>query len=427
MKLKLASLELNAASLLASSLITAILGLVYWAIAANHFPEAEVGQATAVVSTATMLGTLATLSLGGMYERFILSSGKKATTFIWQGIALCCVAGLLLGFIFIFAMPDSRLFGNSLERWLFPFMVVSFTLFAVLDPILTGLGRATWVGLKNIPFSLIKLIPVMLFSASASALTITGSWTLLAVFTSAIFTFVAMRYSTRKLGGQKSTLPPTRELWHYQLAAFSMTLLGSVTPLMLPLLVIENLGAVQNAYFNITWMICSAVNMAYAALMTSYVVEASTCLDDLARPTRKFLKLLAVAAIVCSICLAVFGPVVLAVVGDSYQTQGTPLLRIMALTALFQGIIAAYSAISKVFRRLRLLVVVQILAVIGTLSGSFIAVTRFTLTEVGWAHLFTDALLTCVILVPFLKLLKEIFPKNSAVVSEPEVRIDSVK
>ena len=56
-------LALNASALMISSAATGLLGLVYWMIAERMMPTSEVGRASAMIATATVLSSLACLSL----------------------------------------------------------------------------------------------------------------------------------------------------------------------------------------------------------------------------------------------------------------------------------------------------------------------------------------------------------------------------
>lgn len=62
------NLALNSLALMLSTVITGGLGLLFWAAAGRLYPVAEVGSASAVITSAVMLSTLSNLSLGSMCE-----------------------------------------------------------------------------------------------------------------------------------------------------------------------------------------------------------------------------------------------------------------------------------------------------------------------------------------------------------------------
>ncbi|XGU19432.1 hypothetical protein ACETU7_31285 [Rhodococcus sp. 3Y1] len=63
--------EYDSIAVLISGAVTAVLGLVFWAVTARMYPVDVVGRASAVINSAVVLSTLSTLSLGSMYERFL--------------------------------------------------------------------------------------------------------------------------------------------------------------------------------------------------------------------------------------------------------------------------------------------------------------------------------------------------------------------
>jgi O-antigen/teichoic acid export membrane protein len=79
------NLRLNSVAVVSSSALTSLLGLAFWAVSAKLFPAAEVGIAAATTSSAMMLSTLASLSLGAMYERFLPLAGRRAGALVLHG------------------------------------------------------------------------------------------------------------------------------------------------------------------------------------------------------------------------------------------------------------------------------------------------------------------------------------------------------
>lgn len=110
------SLEFNSTALMAAGLINSALGLVFWALAARFFVEAEVGRAGAVINTAVMLSTLANLSLGALYERFLPLAGRLTGGLLIRGYVVTGTLALTLGAIFIAVGPADDLFGSTTAR-----------------------------------------------------------------------------------------------------------------------------------------------------------------------------------------------------------------------------------------------------------------------------------------------------------------------
>ena len=125
-------LALNASALMISSAATGLLGLVYWMVAERMLPTSEVGRASAMISSATLISILATLSLGSLYERFLPVAGVDARRYVRSGLSVVVVSALLFGTTFLFVGPREKLFPNLAEMLVFPFFVVFLAIFAVI-------------------------------------------------------------------------------------------------------------------------------------------------------------------------------------------------------------------------------------------------------------------------------------------------------
>src|SRR5262245_51349215 len=75
----------NGYSLVASTGMTSVLGLVYWVLAARLYSVAEIGINAALISTMTAVGGIAQLNLASVLNRFLPSSGRTASKWMILG------------------------------------------------------------------------------------------------------------------------------------------------------------------------------------------------------------------------------------------------------------------------------------------------------------------------------------------------------
>lgn len=408
-RLATASLESNAAALMVSSVATGALGLVYWAVAERFFDTSEVGRASAVISTATMLASVSCLSLGGAYQRFLPLAGRSSTRLIVGGLTLTSTVALLLGTLFLAVNPsNSRLFTSSTELVLFPLIVVAFAVYALSDPILTGLRLAKALAVKNIALSVLKIAPVVVLAGTGSALALTGSWTVLAFVVTATAVVHMLRTGVRDRENTEPQLPPTRELWAFQGVYFTMTLVVTVTPLVLPLIVVAQLGTEQNAYFNLAWTMCSAVGLLRSSVGSAFIVEASAPDADRATLLRRLLKMLGAVAVVSAAGLAVGGPLVLYVVSPDYFHAAAGLVLVMAVESLVGTVVILYFLLAQILRRLRLMLAIQVVIVATTLTVTLLLVPRLGLIGVAWGSLSAQIIALLIIALPLRRAVSEI-------------------
>ena len=427
-RLATASLESNAAALMVSSVATGALGLVYWAVAERFFDTSEVGRASAVISTATMLASVSCLSLGGAYQRFLPLAGCSSTRLIVGGLTLTSTVALLLGTLFLAVNPsNSRLFTSTTELVLFPLIVVAFAGYALSDPILTGLRLAKAVAVKNTALSVLKIVPVVVLAGTGSALALTGSWAVLAFVVTAAAVVHMLRTGVRGRENTEPQLPPTRELWAFQGVYFTMTLVVTVTPLVLPLIVVAQLGTEQNAYFNLAWTMCSAVGLLRSSVGSAFIVEASAPDADRAALLRRLVKMLGAVAAVSAAGLAIGGPLVLYVVSPDYFHAAAGLVVVMAVESLVGTVVILYFLLAQILRRLRLMLAIQVVIVAITLTVTLLLVPRLGLIGVGLGALTAQMVALMVLAYPLRRTIADLTaPRTDTDTVEADTREPAV-
>jgi O-antigen/teichoic acid export membrane protein len=353
-------LERNSLALAISALVTGALGLVYWALIGRVYPAREVGAAAAIITTATMLSAFGNLSFGALFERFIPVAGHKLPTLVRTGFVAGVAVSATLAVGFLWVGPTDKLFTGSLDRMLFPVVVVSFSVFALLDHTAVGLRRATWAAQKNITHAVAKTILVLAFAAIATRATIVWTWVGPAVLLSLVLGVVVIRrIRTESASGIDDSLPDRRELGTYLAGTYLLYVVGALTPLLMPLIVVAQLGTELNAYFAISWSLVTALIVLLTILMGPYIAAAAADSRNAYRLTQRFLAILGLVGVSGALFLAVAGPLLLSLVGPQYRALGGPLLQLAAIGIVLALAGHAYSAISRLLGRLRYAVAAQ--------------------------------------------------------------------
>ncbi len=394
--------ERNALILLVSSVGTSALGFAYWAVAERLFSTADVGRASTIVMTVTMLGAIGGMALGSMYERFLTSTGPHQRRAVVIGAAAVTGACLLLGSAFALLHPVPSVLRTTAEHVLLPLVVVAFGLFALADAILVGLRRPRLVAWKNLSVSVLKLLAlVAVAGASAGAAGIYGSWAVLAGIAGMIAIGWAIFRGDGPARARATSLPPSSVLWAHHRAVFSLMLVGSVAPTVLPLMVVQRLGLESAAHYNVAAVIVTAVAMLDMAIASSYISEAGHPQTDTAATTRRLLVVKAVTACVTVVALAGIGPIMLRIVGADYAEAATGFLRLMAVAAVAQLFIGTYALLCRIESRLTLLTRIQIVAIAALIGGCWWAMEQWELTGVGLVFVTVDLAMAAIVAVPF--------------------------
>src|SRR5438270_2943248 len=121
----------NAGSLVGTTVVTSLLGFVYWWLAARAFPPAVVGFASAAISAMTLLGTFALLGLGTLLLGELPQQRGREASLISTAVLLVGGVGGLLGLVFAVAAPhisaDFRVLGASIGNCMLFALGVSLT------------------------------------------------------------------------------------------------------------------------------------------------------------------------------------------------------------------------------------------------------------------------------------------------------------
>ena len=400
-------MERSSGALAASAAITGVLGLAYWAGIARAYPAGEVGAAAATITTATMLSAFGNLSLGAFYERFLPVAGHRSTRLLAFGYGTGVALGVALGMLFLLSDSAGAIFAGTLERCTFPLIVAVLAVFALQDHTAIGLQRAEWAAGKNVAHAVVKLGAVLALGFTASRFAIVWTWVAPAALGAAVLGALIVRtVRSPAIALAPSGLPQRREMAGYLGSSYGIYVVSAVVPLALPLLVVGRLGVDANAYFSIAWSLVAAVLVLLTMLMGPYVAAAAAAPAAAYALTKRFGRLLLVAGTGGVLLFAVLGPWLLELVGERYAQEGTPLLRVAALALPLALVGVMYSAVSRVRRRLRLAIFVQLLNSALTLVLAVWLIDRQGLPGVGWAFVVAESVSALVLAVPLLRVLR---------------------
>lgn len=138
----------NAYALVVNTGITAILGFVYWVLAARLFSTNDVGLAAAAISAMTLLAGISLLNLEAVLVRFIPVSGDQTRRLVLGVFAVCTALAVITSAVFITGIstwaPSLGFLASHLNGIGFIAATLAWVFFVLLDGILVGLGRSVW-------------------------------------------------------------------------------------------------------------------------------------------------------------------------------------------------------------------------------------------------------------------------------------------
>lgn len=154
----------TAATLMASTIATSIMGFAFWIVVARWYPVEVVGRASALIASMTLIASVAQINLVNFFARFLPTAGGRTTRWVTVGFTTVAVTAGLLASAFLALRLDGGLAGAG---WGFASLFVASAALAtvsyVADGVVTSLGRVHWVPLKNAG-TVTKRLPVSVSS-----------------------------------------------------------------------------------------------------------------------------------------------------------------------------------------------------------------------------------------------------------------------
>ncbi|HET8680932.1 MAG TPA: hypothetical protein VFM54_03505, partial [Micromonosporaceae bacterium] len=162
----------NVYALTLNTVVSSVLGIGYWVLAARLYSPQELGTGAAIISTMTLLSMLSQLNLNSALARFLPAAGRRGGALIGYAYAASCGMALLLGAGFLVLAPGvaDRVGLGSAGPLLaagFVVAVAAWGVFTLQDSVLTALRGAVWVPVENAAFGVAKVVLLVALAAVA--------------------------------------------------------------------------------------------------------------------------------------------------------------------------------------------------------------------------------------------------------------------
>jgi O-antigen/teichoic acid export membrane protein len=393
-------------ALILSSALTSAIGLLYWVVAARLFDHATVGLNSAAISAMTLLGTAAHLNLGNAMLRFVPVSGSWARWLVRRCNAAALTAGLTFGLVFsLGADLWARDLVEAVGRpALFVFFVVStpvWTMFVLQDSTLAAIKRATAVPVKNLVFSVLKIVLLGVAAVMGMTTGIAVSWVIAtAVCVVGVSLWLARAMPPDPAPGTE-TAPPVslRDVAGFVRYDYAGNVCWQVAVFGLPLVVLALAGPESAATYGIAWQIAFALYLVVNGMGQSLVAHNATDPAGLRAAVRsmvvKSLTLLLPAVVV----IAPGAYLVLWVFGEDYAETGAVLLALLALSAIPNVITQTTVWTARVQGKGRVQVALPAVLSALVIAGTCVLLPILGLTGAGVAWLGAQTLIAAVVLL----------------------------
>jgi len=352
------SLLRNSVYNMSATIVTALLGYVYWVVAARAYQPRAVGSGAAIVSAMTLAALLANFGVG---SALVAVLPGRANGFAWSrtlnaALVLSLVSGVIVGSIVTTILPllsarlDAGVDPDPSYALLFIVGVALWTVSTTLDGAFVAERATGHVLARSALFAAVKipLLVTPLLQTGPPGEGILVSW-VLATAISCVAGFVQLnrlgrgyRYTVRGVAGEARRLPRS-------LAGQHLINLGGSAPMyLLPLLVAVRLSTTANAYFYTAWKVGSLFFMISPAVAASLFAEGAYHPEALPGQARRAGLMIASLLGPSILILLPGAPMIMGLFGGEYARHGLTLLALLVLSAVPDALTNVYVSVLRV-------------------------------------------------------------------------------
>lgn len=384
----------NSAFLAVASIITAALGFGFWAVVARLFSPHDVGLATSLISTASLVAYLSLFGLNSSMVRFLPVSGE-ADALVTQAVggvaAVATVIGTGCVLMFPVAVPSLSFVRDSGPyAILFVLGAVATALNLLTDAVFIARRRSGFNALTSGLLQGVVKVALPVFVLGLGAIGIFG-----AVGAGAAAALVASLVLMRHVLGLRVDMARRRTAITSQVRYSTGTYLSSVLSLLpmlvVPLVVLERLGAAEAGYYYVAFQVATLLLAFATAVGEALFAEGSHDRSAFVPLLRRSARLLALVLVPASVGVALLSGLILQVFGTSYREAAQPLLIVFCVNAIFIGLSTWASFALKIVGDLRALVIANGLSCVAVI-GLSVALSGYGLVWTGVAWLVGTSL-----------------------------------
>jgi len=382
----------NAYLLILSSITSAGSGFFFWLIVARLYSAEDVGLASAIISVQGLIAMLSLLGFDISLVRFLPERNDRAEI-INTCMTLSLITSILLTVVFI-ALVD--FLSPSLivlrENYILLFLFLVYTTVAPLT-ILQMVG--IFAGLRRAEYSFIQTLVTITRIGIAPFLTAFGAVGIYASYSlTSLLAFIIGMIIISRILNYKPIPVVKREvlndILHFALGNYLARIFEMLPTFILPIIVINVLGAEQNAYFFIAWQTLMLLLAIPRFTSISLLAEGSYNIKVLERNVKKALKFIFVLLGLAVAGILLFGKHLLLIFGESYAKNSFELLSILILGSIPFAINVVYASFMRVKRKVKPVVGIYGSIAIITIVLGYLLIHIYGIEGIGFGWLIAN-------------------------------------
>lgn len=370
------SLYRNSIYLMFSTFIMAFFGFFFWIINAHLYSPEQVGLATTLISVMTLIAGFSNLGFNIGLVRY-LPITKNKNELINSSFMITSLTTLITSVVFILGL---QIFSPKLlflrENLAYAVLFIIFTIAlsngTIAESLFVAYRSTKYTFYKNALLSFIKLIlPLTLLSFSTFGIfAAIGIANIIALLYSLYILAAYFKFDIHSIFNLNRE--QIRNVGSYSFGNYIANFVLNLPTMILPLIIINIIGAEETAYFYMAMMIANFIFTIPQATTQSLFAEGSHNMHDIKNQIYKTTKVTALLLLPAILFIILFGKYILFVFGKSYSYEGFILLQLLSLSSIFIALNSILGTILKVNSKIKNLIVISVLNTLIILSLSYL-------------------------------------------------------
>lgn len=371
-------------------------GFIFWRVNTNFYSPAQIGIATAIISSVQLLTNISMLGLPQAVVK-IIPNAKRVHNLVGEIMLLTFITSVFAGIIYIFVAPAiapeiANLLKNPAYTCVFLVLTGVTGVNTLTDSVLIAKRRADFVLYEYLAAGISKLVmAISLTSFGSMGIFFASNGSFIVALTITLVGFRLLQLHPRPT---KSFIN-VREIKGLATKNYIAALLGGSSTLLLPLIIMNILTPSDAAYYYMVFMIAGLINFIPTATSNSLYAELAhntngNTLKSVIHTTK--ITMLIVSPVVAVIVL--FSEQILHIFGGQYSSAGSILLKFYAASALFIAVKNICGSYLRVYSNMRGFIAIEFATATLTLILSMVCMHLWGLTGMGIAWLATHVITT---------------------------------
>ena len=369
-----------------SRVFNAACGFFFWLVAARYYSVADVGIATALISSLGLVMTFSRFGFDVSLIRFMPLNDKNKVfnTCLW----ITTLSAIVVSLIYLMVVGTLSPSISFIQSY-----AIIFVIFALMNSITLTTGNAFLSFRKGEYYFtqnllLASRIPLLLLFAILGSLGIFFSVGFAYLIASVLAIFLILKFVRIRPEVSKNFAKKT---FKFSSMNYLANVFNVVPSLVLPILVLNLLGAEEAAKYYIAFAIGNLILIIPDAISTSFFVEGSHGIN-LKRGATKALVGIYGLLVPAVLFIYFFGAFLLGLFGEDY-VEALELLRILAFSSFFVVIYTLFIPVQNIRMRVESVVFINLIKFVLLLGLSYVFILRFGIVGVGWAWMITYGIL----------------------------------